>query len=187
MSSIVVGSHTHELRRLWGWMLGMGVVLAVLGVVAIVASVAVSITSIGFFGWLLVIAGIIGIGYTLRHRKSGHFALHLVDAIFALVVGVMLLLNSLAGMLVLTLLMAVYFIVAGVHRIGVALTTHAPGSGWTLLCGIITLLLGVLVWLQWPMAALWIIGLFIGINLLITGVSQIMSALALHRPAVEAA
>jgi hypothetical protein len=63
----------------------------------------------------------------------------------------------------------------------------AGGSGWTLLGGVITLLLGILVWLHWPMAALWIIGLFIGINLLITGVSQIMLALALCRPAVEAA
>jgi uncharacterized membrane protein HdeD (DUF308 family) len=187
MPSIVVGSHTHELRRLWGWMLGMGVLLAVLGAVAIVHSVAASIISIVFFGWLLVVAGIIGIVHTLRHRKNSHFALHLLDTVFALVVGVMLLLNSLAGLLVLTLLLAVYFIVAGVYRIGVALTMHAPGSGWTLLGGLITLLLGILVWLQWPIAALWIIGLFIGINLLITGVSQIMLALALRRPAVEAA
>ena len=187
MSSIVVGSHTHELRRLWGWMLGMGIVLALLGAAAIVDSVAASIVSIVFFGWLLVVVGIVGIIYTLGHRKSGHFALHLLDTIFALVIGIMLLLNSLAGLLVLTLLLAVYFIVAGVYRIGVALTMHAPGSAWTLLGGIITLLLGILVWMQWPTAALWIIGLFIGINLLITGVTQIMLALALRRPAVEAA
>ncbi len=187
MSAIIVGSHTHELRQLRGWILGMGVLLALLGAAAIVYSVAASTISIVFLGWLLIIAGIIGIVHTLRHRKSGHFALHLLDTVFALIVGIMLLLNSLAGLLVVTLLLAVYFIVAGVYRIGVALTTHGPGSGWTLLGGIITLLLGVLVWLQWPMAALWIIGLFIGINLLITGVSQIMLALALRQPAVEAA
>jgi uncharacterized membrane protein HdeD (DUF308 family) len=187
MSAIVVENHTHELHRLRGWMLGMGILLAVLGAVAIVYSVAVSIISIVFFGWLLIIVGIIGTIHTLRHRKSGHFAVHLLDTVFALVVGVMLLLNSLAGLLVVTLLLAVYFIVAGVYRIGVAVTTRGPGSGWTLLGGVITLLLGILVWLHWPMAALWIIGLFIGINLLITGVSQIMLALALCRPAVEAA
>ena len=187
MSSIVVGNHTPELRRLWGWMLGMGILLALLGAVAIVDSVAASIISVVFFGWVLVVAGIVGIVYTLQHRKSGHFALHLLDTVFALVIGVMLMLNSLAGLLVLTLLLAVYFIVAGVYRIGIALTMHAPGSGWTLLGGIITLLLGIMVWLQWPMGALWIIGLFIGINLLITGVSQIMLALALRQPAVKAA
>ncbi len=186
MSSIIVGSHPQELRRLWGWMLGMGVVLAVLGAVAIADSVTASIVSIVFFGWLLVFVGIIGIIHTLRHRKSGHFALHLLDTIFAFVVGLMLLLNSLAGLLVLTLLLAIYFIVAGVYRIGFALTTHGAGSGWTLLSGIITLLLGILVWMHWPMTALWIIGLFIGINLLIIGLSQIMLALTLRRTTVAA-
>jgi uncharacterized membrane protein HdeD (DUF308 family) len=186
MSSIIVGSRPQELRRLQGWMLAIGIVLAVLGAAAIADSVVASIVSVVSFGWLLVIVGIIGIIHTLRHRKNGHFALHLLDTIFALVVGVMLLLNSLAGMLVLTLLMAIYFIVTGVYRIGFALTTHGAGSGWTLLSGVITLLLGILVWMHWPTAALWIIGLFIGVNLLITGLSQIMLALALRRAAVEA-
>lgn len=187
MSSIVVGGHTPELRRLWGWMLGIGIVLAMLGAAAIVDSVTASIVSIVLFGWLLIVAGIIGIVHTLRHCKSSHFALHLLDTVFALVVGVMLVLNSLAGLLVLTLLLAIYFIVTGVYRIGFALTMHGAGSGWPLLGGIITLLLGILVWAHWPMAALWIIGLFIGINLLITGLSQIMLALALRRTAVEPA
>lgn len=187
MSTLVAGHAVHELRRHRGWMLAMGILLVLLGAVALVDAVAVSIVSIIFFGWVLIFAGIVEGVHALRHRHSGHFFLHVLDAAFSLVVGIMLLRNSLAGLLVMTLLLAVYFVVAGVFRIGAAITVRVPGSGWTLLDGIITLLLGVLVWTQWPMAALWIIGLFIGINLLTTGFAQIMLALALRKAPAEAA
>jgi uncharacterized membrane protein HdeD (DUF308 family) len=100
-------------------------------------------------------------------------------------VGLMLLRNPLAGSLVMTLLMATYFLVAGAFRIFTALTVDITGSGWMLVDGIITLILGILVWAQWPMAGLWIIGLFIGINLITYGWSQMMLAFVLRRLGAE--
>jgi uncharacterized membrane protein HdeD (DUF308 family) len=97
----------------------------------------------------------------------------------------MLLRNPLASSLVMTLLMALYFLVAGIFRIFTALTVQITGSGWMLVDGIITLILGILVWAQWPMAGLWIIGLFIGINLITYGWSQMMLAFALRRLGAE--
>jgi len=82
---------------------------------------------------------------------------------------------------VLTLLMAAYFLVAGAFSILTSLTTPMPSSGWMLVDGIVTVMLGILVWAQWPMAGLWIIGMFIGINLITSGWSQVMLALALRR------
>jgi len=175
----------HELRRNWGWLLALGILLIFLGVIALVDSVAVSVISMIFFGWVLLFAGIIQAVQAFRHRMGNHFFLHVLNAVFSFVVGLMLLRNSLAGLLVITLLMAAYFIVAGIFRIVAASAVRVPGSGWLLVDGIISLILGVLVWTQWPIAALWIIGLFIGINLITTGCSQVMLAFVVRRLATE--
>ena len=187
MASDLFDIGPHELRRNWGWLLALGVALILLGGFALIDSVAVSIISMVFFGWILLFAGAVEAVQTFRHHKGGHFFLHLLNTVFAIVVGLMLLGNPLAGSLVLTLLMAAYFLVAGTFSILTSLTAPMPGSGWMLVDGIITVMLGILVWAQWPTAGLWIIGLFIGINLITSGWSQVMLALALRRLPVEAA
>jgi len=187
MASVHFDFDLHELHRNWKWPLALGVALILLGGFALIDSVAVSIISMVFFGWILLLAGVIEAVQTFRHHKGGHFFLHLLNTVFAIVVGLMLLWNPLAGSLVLTLLMAAYFLVAGTFSILTSLTAPMPGSGWMLVDGIITVMLGILVWAQWPTAGLWIIGLFIGINLITSGWSQVMLALALRRLPVEAA
>src|SRR5665213_861239 len=170
-----------ELRRNWGWLLALGVALILIGVIAVVDSVAVSVASMIVFGWILLVAGIVQAVQAFRHRTSGHFLLHVVNSVFSFIVGLILLRNSLAGLLVVTLLLAAYFIVSGIFRIVAALAVRVHGSGWTLMDGIISLVLGILVWVHWPSAALWVIGLFIGINLITTGCAQVMLALSLRR------
>ncbi len=185
MTTKVFDTGVHELRRNWGWLLALGALLVFLGAIALVDSVAVSVISMIFFGWVLVVAGIVQAVQAFRHRKGSHFFPHVLNAVFSFIVGLMLLRNSLAGLLVITLLLAVYFIVSGIFRIVAAATIRVPGSGWTLANGIISLVLGILVWAHWPVGALWIIGLFIGINLIATGCSQVMLAFSVRRLAIE--
>jgi uncharacterized membrane protein HdeD (DUF308 family) len=78
----------------------------------------------------------------------------------------------------LTLMMAMFFMVAGLFRIITALAMRFPSWRWRLFDGIITLLLGILLWEQWPFSGLWAIGMFIGIALIISGWSSVMLALA---------
>ena len=179
----VFAANLKELRRGWGWLLFWGILLIVLGIIALGDAVLVTFVSIIIFGWVLLIAGIVEAVQAIRHRKAGpgHLLLHVLNAVLGIVVGVMLLRNSLAGALVITLLLAAYFTVAGIFRIVAALTVRIPGWGWALASGIITLILGILVWLGWPHSGLWIIGLFIGIDLIIAGWAQVALALAVRR------
>ena len=172
--------HLDELRKNWGWLLVLGIVLLLLGTVALLDSVLVTAISVLFLGWVLVIAGVVETVQTFRHRRSGHLFLHALNATLSLVVGIMLLLSPLAGALVLTLLLAVYFIVAGIFRTVTAFSLRLPGWGWALFNGIVTLILGILIWIHWPATGLWVIGLFIGIDLLVVGGSQIMTAIAVR-------
>lgn len=170
----------HEIRRHWKWLLFLGILLVILGIIAFADAVAITVISMLLFGWVLLIAGIIEGVQAFRHRRSGHLLLHALNAVLAIVVGIMLLTHPVAGALVMTLLLAAYFTVAGLFRIIAAFSLRIPGWGWMFGNGIITLILGILIWLQWPFSALWIIGLFIGIDLIFTGWSQIMLATAIR-------
>src|SRR5438552_76718 len=79
-----------------------------------------------------------------------------------------------AGALSLTLLLAAFFVVGGVSRIMTALAIRFPGRGWTLLSGMVTLLLGIVIWRQWPISGLWVIGTFVGLDLIFDGWSLVM-------------
>jgi uncharacterized membrane protein HdeD (DUF308 family) len=170
-----------EMGRHWKWLLTIGILLVLLGMFAIADAFAVTVGSMLFFGWVLLIAGVIQAVQAFRHRRTGHLWLHVLNAVLWIVVGVLLLLNPLAGALVLTLLMAAYFMVTGIFRIIAASMAPIRGWPWILLSGVVNVILAILIWEQWPASALWIIGLFIGIDLLVTGWSQIMLAFAVRR------
>lgn len=178
-SSLFV-ANLSALRKNWGWLLVLGITLLVLGIIALLDSVLVTTVSMLFFGWILIIAGVVEGLQTFRHWRSGHLFLHVLNTVLSIVVGIMLLMNPVTGALVLTLLLAIYFTVAGIFRIVAAASMRVPGWSWTLFNGIVTLILGILIWAHWPSTGLWIIGLFIGIDLIVVGWSQIMTALAIH-------
>lgn len=166
-----------EARRNWAWLLTLGILLLILGIIALVDSVSVTVISMFLFGWVLLVGGIIEAVQAFRHRRGGHLFLHALNAVLAIIVGLMLIRHPLAGALVITLLLAAYFTVAGIFRIVAALSMRVHGWGWALADGIITLILGIMVWTGWPVSGLWIIGLFIGIDLIVAGWSEIMLAL----------
>jgi len=89
--------------------------------------------------------------------------------------------NPAASALILTLLLAMFFMVAGLFRIITALSMRFPSWGWRLFDGIIALLLGILLWAQWPVSGFWAIGMFIAIYLIFSGWSCVMLALEAHR------
>ncbi len=176
-----------DLRRNRVWILIFGIALIVLGMIAIGDVVLFTLVSVRVLGWLLLIEGIIEAVQAFRHRTTGHFFLHLLVAVLSLVVGFMLLRNTGAGVLALTLVLSIYFIVGGLFRITAAIATRLPSWGWLLFNGIITFFLGVLVLTQWPSSALWLIGLFVGIDLIVGGWSRVMLALVVGKIPSETA
>jgi uncharacterized membrane protein HdeD (DUF308 family) len=176
----VFGEDWREYRRNWGWLLASGIFSIILGLIALVDSLWATIASILVFGWLLLIAGIVEAVQTFRHRRSGHVFFHALNAALSFVVGLMMLRHPLAGALVMTLLLGAYFTVIGIFHMVTALSLRFPHWGWNVMSGIITLILGILVWQQWPGSGLWIIGLFTGIHLIVSGWAEVMLASAVR-------
>lgn len=158
-----------DIRRNTGWFIALGVALIVLGIIAVAAAVTATLFSVILFGWLLFFGGIIQAVHAFRVRPWSGLLLQLLIGILNVLVGLVIVANPGSSAAALTLLLAAFFIVGGVFRIVLTAREHFPGRGWSIFSGAINVLLGILIWLQWPASAFWVIGLFIGIDLLFTG------------------
>jgi len=165
---------TEELRRHWGVCVVLGIASVILGTVALGASGIVTLASVLFFGWMLVFGGAVQAVHAFWFRRWGGFFRHLLGGVLGIVVGGLMVARPLAGAESITLLLAAFFVVGGVFRIMAALAVRFPSWGWTLMSGVVTLLLGIIIWRQWPISGLWVIGTFVGIDLIFDGWSLVM-------------
>lgn len=174
----LAGYSLSDFQKNRGWFLALGILLIVAGTLAIIYDVAATLLSVLVFGWLLIIVGAFEALQSFWQPKWGGVFLHLMLGILAAVVGFHLVSSPMEGAFVLSLVMAIYFIVAGIFRAITAIAMRFPNWGWVLLSGVITFGMGVLIKSQWPISGLWIIGLFIGIDMIFSGWSYVMLALA---------
>jgi uncharacterized membrane protein HdeD (DUF308 family) len=170
-----------SLHEHWVLFLVEGIILVILGLAAItippVATLAVEI----LFGWLILISGVVGLITTFWMRQAPGFWWSLVSAILGIAAGIVLLLWPLSGVLSLTLILIVFFVIEGVASIMFALEHKRELSGrwvWMLASGVIDLILAAVIFAGLPGTAAWAMGLLVGINMLFGGSALI--AMALH-------
>jgi uncharacterized membrane protein HdeD (DUF308 family) len=169
-----------SLRRHWGLHLALGLVSVVVGLLAIGSPQIATTKLVIFLGVLLLIAGGAEIAHALLVRNLRGFALHLLAAALYLIVGLFILEDSERAAAVLTLLLAAAFFVGGLLRIVFSVALRFPAWPWVLLNGVVNLFLGALIMRGWPASGLWVIGLFVGIDLLFHGWTWIVQALAVR-------
>lgn len=174
-----------ELRHSRGWIVTFGCLFVLIGMIAIMYSVIATLVSVIFLAGLLITGGVVEAAYVIRHREHSHVLLYLLEALLAIIVGALLLQSPARGAIVLTLLLAIYFLIAGVFRITGAITLHLPHRAWLLASGIVNVALGIIVWGGWPVSGLWVLGVLIGINMIFSGWARIMLALAVKSRRVE--
>ncbi len=184
MQANAPGTFAEELRELkneWVWFLALGIGLIAIGVVALSAAFLASMASVAVFGVLLVVAGIAQTVSAFWSPRWRGLLVHMLTGILYLVVGYIVIDHPVETAVALTLLLASFFVVAGVFRIVVALNERFHNWGWCLLSGCISALLGVLILKQWPGSGVWVIGLFLGIEMIFNGLAWIMMADGLRR------
>ncbi len=168
----------------WISLLIFGIILVLLGALAIAGAHYVTLASIMFLGSLLTVAGILQVVYAFLGRKGQGFTHTLLLGIFYTTVGLVFLTHPTSTALAITLLLAAFYSVCGLFKIIVSLTTPVIQWGWLLFSGLVSLALGMFIWAEWPTTGLWLIGLFIGIDLIVAGWFWIMlSLMARNLPA----
>jgi uncharacterized membrane protein HdeD (DUF308 family) len=169
-----------SLGRLWWLFLILGLVSIGIGLVAISSKFVVTLASVFVFGILLLAAGVTEVIHAVMVRNLKGFALHLLGAALYLLVGIFMLEDPVRAAAVLTLLLAASFFVGGALRIISALAVQFVGWPWVLLNGVVDLVLGALIWSEWPESSLWVIGLFVGIDLLFHGWAWVILGLTVR-------
>jgi uncharacterized membrane protein HdeD (DUF308 family) len=159
-----------------------GISLIVLGMLAValpfIAAVAVSVV----IGWLIVLAGVVHLTVAFHTREAGSLIWRLLVGLAYLFFGVYLIARPALGVVSLTLVLASLFLVEGILNIVMFFRVRSSqGSSWVLIDGIITLLLGLMIYAQWPSSSAWAIGTLVGVSMIISGVTRVMLSLAVRK------
>jgi uncharacterized membrane protein HdeD (DUF308 family) len=141
--------------------------------IAMVAAFAPTIATVLFFGILLLIAGVVQIVHALSAMRWQGFLLHLLGGILYTAIGWLMLMDPVAGAIGLTMLLAFFFILGGIFKTTLGIQAE---SVWFAFSGGLDLLLGMLIWLGWPDTGTWVIGLFLGIELVFAGIGLMLIA-----------
>jgi len=154
------------------WYLLQGVLMIVAGFLALVYPLVASVAMVFLLGWILIISGVLqGIGL-IGARDVPHYWLSLISAVLAIVIGLLLLRQPDSGLLVMTVLLIVYFMVEGISKVIFALTIRPfPNWGWVLASGIVGIVLAVYLWANMPVSSEWVLGILLGILLVSEGVA----------------
>jgi uncharacterized membrane protein HdeD (DUF308 family) len=158
-----------NIKKKWGWFLTLGILLMILGIISITFSVFATEFSIIIFGCLLIGAGVAQIVQSFWARKWSGLFLSILLGILYLVVGFLCVAKPIASALSLTLLIAAFCFIAGLSRMIASAISRFEGWGWVFFNGLITFLLGIMIFAEWPLSGLWVIGLFVGIDMLLLG------------------
>ncbi len=152
------------------WYLVQGVLLVAAGILAVIYPVISSAAVIVMLGWLLIISGVLqGIGL-FGAGQVPHFWLQLISVILAVLIGFLFLRDPEQGLVSITLLLIVFFMIEGMSKVVFALTIRPfPNWGWILASGLVGILLSVILWASLPGTAAWLIGLLLGIQLISVG------------------
>ncbi len=162
-----------------GWFYFLGILLIILGIAAVAFPFITTIAAKVFLGWLFLIAGILQIVHAFSTRSWSEFFLDALIGVLYVAVGGWLAFFPLTGIITLTLLLAIMFIIHGVLE-GVISFRIRPHAGWIwmLLAGIVAVVVGVLLIMKLPSSATWAIGLLVGINLIVSGVAFLFLPIA---------
>jgi uncharacterized membrane protein HdeD (DUF308 family) len=173
-----------EFRSRWGWFVALGILMIVAGFIALMSVFLATVVSVLIVGWMMIFSGVIEMVHGFQMKQWGRFFLWMIIGALYVIGGVFAIMNPVLASVYLTLLLGFLLIVAGVFRIVLAMQMRSGSSwAWVAVSGVITLLLGLVIVMHWPVSSLYTLGLFLGIDLVIAGVSWLTAGLAFRRSA----
>jgi uncharacterized membrane protein HdeD (DUF308 family) len=178
-SQVIREAMREKIKQHSFWYIVQSGLMILAGILALIFPVISSVAIVLFLGWLLIFSGILQAISLIDARHVPHFWLQLVSVVLFVLVGVLFLRNPGAGLLTLTLLLIVFFMVEGISKVIFSLTIRPfPNWGWILASGVISILLAFYLWANAPVTAIWLLGVLLGIELICEGAA--LGRMALH-------
>jgi len=175
-SSVGIARHASTWSIVWG------VLLIVTGMLAIGAPFLAAVAVTALIGWLIVFAGIVHLAIAFHSHGAGSVIWKLLVGLAYVCFGLYVIMHPVLGVASLTLILASLFLIEGILQVILFFKMRSlQGSSWMLIDGVITLLLGLLIYVQWPSSSAWAIGTLVGISMIMSGVSRVMLSLAVRK------
>ena len=176
------GSDTAPLRAKWGWIVALGVVYLLAGFIALGSVAMATVVSVLVVGVMMIIAGVAEVFGAFQIKSWGKFLLWALLGVLYIIAGFVTFQNPLLAAVLLTLVLGASLVVSGIMRMFLAFSMKRETPWiWVALSGVITLLLGVLILVRWPVSSLYILGLFLAIDLIMAGAGWIGLGFGLRR------
>ena len=170
------------------WSIVLGVLLVIFGALAVGSPFLAATAVNAIIAWLIVLAGVVHLIIAFSAPKVGNLIWKVLVGIAYLCFGAYLIMHPVLGVASLTLLLATLFLIEGIFAIGMYFGMSSVGrSNWVLLDGIITLVLGLMIYMQWPSSSAWVIGTLVGVSMISSGVTRVMLSMALRKSAAAIA
>lgn len=168
-------------KSYWPLFALMGAAMVVIGTLAISYSCLATITVLitWMFGVLLIASGITEIVTAFLAGRTRHRLVHLLVGVLYAVAGAFIVDRPEATAIQLTLIIALFLVFGGAFRIAFAFVERFHGWPWVALNGMVSLALGVMIYREWPVSGTWVIGLFVGVEMIFNGLAWFMFSLAL--------
>jgi len=173
------------LRAKWGWIVALGVVFLIAGFIAVGSAVAATASAVMIIGIMMIMGGVAEIVAAFSVKGWGKFAVWMLLGLLYVGAGFIAIMNPFAAATILTLMLGAALVAGGVLRIFLAFSMKAAGKpwGWVIVSGLVTLLLGVMIIAQSPASSFFVLGIFLGIDLIFIGSAWISMGLALKQRA----
>jgi uncharacterized membrane protein HdeD (DUF308 family) len=169
------GTWLDEAKKNSGFLIFLGILTVVFGVMAVASPLITGVAVSMFVGFLLLASGVARIVHALKSRQWGTGFWGTVIGLLGVAAGLLMIFRPLVGLMTMTLLLAFYFLIDGICEIIAAFKIKPDqGWGWVLFNGIIAVMLGIMIWRQWPVSGAWAIGVLVGIHILLTGWSMVI-------------
>ncbi len=173
-----------EAKKNSGLLIFLGIMTVIFGVIAIGSPLITGVAVAVFVGFLLLASGVARIVHALKSKQWGTGFWGTLIGVLGVAAGLMMIFRPLVGLVTMTMLIAIYFLIDGISEIIAAFKIKPDqGWGWVLFNGIIAVVLGLMIWRQWPVSGAWAIGLLVGIHILMTGWSMIILGTGARRVA----
>lgn len=177
----VIFMSQNELQAHWKSIMTEGILFTILGVLALIVPGLFSLTFELVVGWLFLIGGAIQFYRAIQSNGAPGFWMFILSALLSMIFGVLMVFNPLAGLVALTLIIAIFFLLEGIVKIIYAFQIKPFASwGWVLLSGACSILIAWMVFSGWPSSTAWFIGTLIGVYLILNGLSLIMISWQAH-------
>lgn len=158
-----------------------GVIAIILGFLCMFTPLLTGIAVAFLVGTLVLIGGIVRVVWAFQAESFGQGLLKFAIGALTLLGGIVLVSDPLLATGFLTVLLSAYLFADGVCEIAAALQFRSEsGWGWMLFGGIVSILLGLMIWSQFPLSGAWAIGILLGIKLFLVGMIMLTAGSAVR-------